>query len=138
MGIPSRAKSGLLSNTWRLIVQGDTRADKARDFNGKGCPGGEQWGKGTQEDCSASGLAVLGFMVMRLVSGLPLANHSDSGLFPVMLASLSQDGFQQEGFWEIGRTYGLSSLSSSDLSQMFPVGGCLLVLSSLPGLPILR
>ena len=32
----------------------------------------------TQEDCSAVWLAVSGFMVMRLVSRLSLANHSDS------------------------------------------------------------
>ena len=35
-------ETGLLSNTWKWIVQGDTRADKARDFIGKGRPGGEQ------------------------------------------------------------------------------------------------
>ena len=28
----------------------ETRADKARDFTGKGHPGGEQQGKGTQEN----------------------------------------------------------------------------------------
>ena len=37
---------------------------------GKGHPGGEQEGKGTQENFSAIWLTVLGFMVMRLVSGL--------------------------------------------------------------------
>ena len=47
-----------------------------------------------------------GFMVIGLVSGLSLANHSDSGSFLVARASLSQDGFQREGFWEVGRTYG--------------------------------
>ena len=35
-------ETGLLCNTWKLIVQGDTCADKARDFIGKGHPGGEQ------------------------------------------------------------------------------------------------
>ena len=55
-------------------------------------------------------LAVLGFMVMGLASGLSLANHSDSRSFLVACASLSQGGFQQEGFWEVGRTcYGLVS-----------------------------
>ena len=34
-------KRGLLSNTWKRTVQGDT-ADQARDFSGKGHPGGEQ------------------------------------------------------------------------------------------------
>ena len=42
---------------------------------GKGCQGREQEGKGTQENCSATWLAVSGFMVMGLVSGLSLANH---------------------------------------------------------------
>ena len=47
---------------------------------------------------------------------LSLANHlawpifGDSGSFLVARASLSQDGFQHEGFWEVGRTYyGLAS-----------------------------
>ena len=35
-----------------------------------------------------------GFMVMGLVSGLSLANHSDSGSFLVASASFNQDGFQ--------------------------------------------
>ena len=38
-------------------------------------------GKGTQENCSAAWLAVLGFMVMGLVSGWSLANHSNSESF---------------------------------------------------------
>ena len=41
------------------------------------------------------------FMVMRLVSGLSLANHSDSESFLVVHTLLSQDGFQQGGFWEV-------------------------------------
>ena len=65
---------------------------KARDFIGKGHPGGDQWGKGTQENCSATRLAVLGFMVMGLVSGWSLASHSNSESFLVVSTSLSQDG----------------------------------------------
>ena len=57
-------ESGLLSNTRKGTVRGDTRADKARDFMGKGRPGGEQEGEGPQEDGSATWLAVSGFMVM--------------------------------------------------------------------------
>ena len=102
-------ESGLLSNTQKWIVWGDTRAAKARDFIWKGHPGGEQEGKGTQENCCATWLTVSGFMVMGLVSGLSLANHSDSASFLVAHASLSQDGFQWGGFWEVGRTYGLVS-----------------------------
>ena len=41
-------ETGLLSNIRKWIVRGDTRADKERDFIGKGHLGGEQWGKGTQ------------------------------------------------------------------------------------------
>ena len=83
-------ESGLLSNNRKWIVGGDTCADKARDFIGKGRPGGEQQGKGTQENCSASWLAVSGSMVMGLVSGWSLANHSNSESFLVVHASLSQ------------------------------------------------
>ena len=73
-------------------------ADKARDFIGKGHPGGEQEGKGTQENCSVTWLAVSGFMVMGLVSGLFLANHSDSESFLVVQALFGQDRCQREGF----------------------------------------
>ena len=51
---------------------------KARDFIGKGHPGGDQWGKGTQENSSAMWLTVSGFTVMGLVPGLSLASHSQS------------------------------------------------------------
>ena len=44
--------------------------DKARDFTVKGHLGGELEGKGIQENCSALWLAVSGFMVIGLVSGL--------------------------------------------------------------------
>ena len=83
------------------MIRGDTCADKAKDFIGKGHPGGEQQGKGTQEDCSVTWLAVLAFMVTGLVSVLSLANHSDSGSFLVAHTWLSQDGGQQERFWEV-------------------------------------
>ena len=45
-------------------------------------------------------LAVSGFMVMGLVSGLSLANHSDSESFLVVHGLFSQDGCQR-GFWEV-------------------------------------
>ena len=102
-----RSKSELFSNTW--IDQGDTQTDKARDFIGKGHPGGEQGGKGNRENCSAASLVVSGLMVMKLVSGLSLANFSDSGSSLVTCASLSQDGFQLEEFWKAGKTCGLAS-----------------------------
>ena len=37
-----------------------------------------------------------------LVSGLSVANHSDLGSFLVVHALLSQDGFQQAEFREVG------------------------------------
>ena len=56
-------------------------------------------------------------------SGFPLANHlalsgSESIFGPPLWArtSLSQDGFQCKGFWEVGRTYyGLAPPPFSDL-----------------------
>ena len=56
-------------------------------------------------------LTVSGFMVTGLVSELSLDNHpadahilSGSGSLLVVHASISQDAFQQEGFWEVGST----------------------------------
>ena len=70
-------------------------------------------------------------MVMGLVSGLSLANHSDSESFLVVYALFSQDGCQREGFWEVvGRV-----VSPFDLSQILQVGSGSLVPSSLPGPP---
>ena len=70
-------------------------------FYWEGHPGGEQEGKGTQENCSAAWLTVSGFVVMALVSGWSLASHTNSDSFLVAHASLSQDGCWQEGFWEV-------------------------------------
>ena len=116
-------ETGLLSNTWKWIVWGDTCADKARDFIRKGHLGREQEGEGTQGNSSTMWLAVSGFMVMGFISGLSLANHSDSESFLVVHALFSQDGCQREGFWEVvGHV-----LSPFDLSRSLPVGGGLLV-----------
>ena len=60
-----------------------------------------------------------GFMVMGLVSGLSLVNHSDSESFLVF----SHDGGHQEGFWEVLRHV----VSPFDLSQTLPFYGGLLV-----------
>ena len=78
-----------LRNEW----SSKTRADEATEFIGKGHPGREWEGKGTQENCSAMWLTVLAFAVMGFVSGLSLADHSDSGPFLVVHTLLSQDGF---------------------------------------------
>ena len=84
-------------------------AVQARDFIGKGCRGGRQEGEGNGENCSATWLTVSGFMVIGLVSGLSLASHSELGSFLGAHASLSRDGFQRGGSWEVARTSGLQS-----------------------------
>ena len=74
------------------------------------------------------------FMVMGLVSGLSLANHSDPESFLVVYALFSQDGCQREGLWEVvGHV-----MSPFDLSQTLPVGGGLLVPCSLPEPPVVK
>ena len=78
-----------------------------------------------------SQLAVSDFMVMGLVSGLSLANHSDSKSFLVVHALFNQDGCQREGFWEM-------VVSPLDLSRTLPVGGGLLGPCSLPGPPVIK
>ena len=62
-------ETGLLSNTRKWIVRGDTCADKARDFIGKGRPGGEQQGKGTQENCSPQPPYKAGIIISILEAG---------------------------------------------------------------------
>ena len=61
-------ETGLLSNTRKWMVRGDTCWQSKR-FYWERAPGWRAVGKGTQENCSAAWLAVLGFMVMELVSG---------------------------------------------------------------------
>ena len=79
-------------------------------------------------------LAVLGSMVMRLISRLSLANHSDSESFLVAHALLSQGGCPLEGFWEVvGQV-----LFPFDLFQSLPVSGGLLALYSFLGLPVIK
>jgi len=71
---------------------------------------------------------------MGLVSGLSLANHSDSESFLVVHALFSQDGCQREGFWEVvGQV-----VSPFDLSRTLLVGGGLLVPCSLPEPPVIK
>ena len=72
-------------------------------------------------------------MVIELVSGLSLANHSDSESFLVVHALFSQDRCQR-GFWEVvGHV-----LSPFDLSGILLVGGGLLVPYFLSGSPVIK
>ena len=71
---------------------------------------------------------------MGLISGLSLANHSDSEFFLVVHALFSQDGCQTEGFLEVvGHV-----VSPLDLSRTLLVGGGLLVPYSLSGSPVIK
>ena len=73
-------------------------------------------------------------MVMGLVSELSLANHSDSGSFLVVHTLFSQDGCQQEGFWElVGH-----AVSPFDLSQILSADGGLLGPCSLLRPPVIK
>ena len=72
--------------------------------------------------------------MLELVSGLSLANHSDSESFLVVHTLFSQDGCERKGFWEVvGHV-----LSPFDLSRILPVGGGSLVLCSLTGPPVIK
>ena len=61
-GDPFQDRKGALVLTQGTKLSEENTGDEARDFTGEG--------KGTQEGRPASGLTVLGFMRMRLLSGL--------------------------------------------------------------------
>ena len=78
----------------RLVLRNELSEEthvlmKQETLLGRGTLGGEQQGKGAQEDRSAPQHAVSGFMVMGLASRLSLANRSDSGPFLVVHTELS-------------------------------------------------
>ena len=70
----------------------ETHADKARGFIWKGTQVESSSDGNQHENCSVAWLAVSGFMVMGLVSGWSLANHSNLESFRVAHAFLSQNG----------------------------------------------
>ena len=86
---------------------------KQETFLGRAAAVESPEGRGPQENCSATWPHSLGFMVVRSVSGLSLANHCDSGSFLVAHTLPSQDGCQREGFWEVEEHV----VSPFDLSQ---------------------
>ena len=57
-----------------------------------------RWGGGNTGDPLCCVAPSLGFYGAGLVSGLSLANHSDSESFLVAHTPLNQDGCQREGF----------------------------------------
>lgn len=81
-------------------------------------------------------LKVSGLMVMGLVACLSLASHLDSGSFLMVHTALSQHGTSKENSGRLVGHVGLCVLSPFDLSRILPVGGSLLVPSSLSGPPV--
>ena len=93
-------RTGLLSHTWKWIVRGDAGAEKPRDFTGEESPGGEQWARGAQEDCSATRLTVSGFTVMGSVSGLSLDSHWLRPYWWCTCCSAKRDASEEDfGLW---------------------------------------
>ena len=95
--------------TLRNDLSEETHVLTKQEIFWEGAPRQRAAGKGTQENClvvpTAMWLAVSGFMVMELFSGLSLANHlrlaKISESFLVVHALFSQDGCQREGFWKV-------------------------------------
>ena len=81
-------------------------------------------------------LAVTGFLMMGLVSGLSLANHSSSGS-SWWHHSAKMDSSEEDSGRLVGHMDWLL-LSPFDLSQILLVGGGLLILCFLPGSPALK
>ena len=93
--------------------------------------GREQRGKGPRGLlCRWLQSRVYGDGWFQVVSG----HRSDSGSFLEVHTLLSQDGSQRGGFWEVG-----GHLETPfGFSQILPDGGGLLVLYSLPRLPVVK
>ena len=126
-------KTGLLSNTRKWIARGDTSADKARDFTGKGPPGGEQMVRearraalphGSQSQVYGDGIS---FWVV----------FSQSFWLRVLPGGARL--VQPRGMPERRILGGVGQVVSPfDLSRTLPVGCGLLVLCSLPGPPVVK
>ena len=125
---------GLLSNITCVLEMNETHMLKKQDILlGKGAWAESRRVREPRRTTLSHGLQSRDFMVMGLVSGLSLANHSDSGSFLVVHTLFSQDGCWK-GFWEVVRHV----VSPFDLSRTLPVGGGLLVPCSLAGPPVIK
>ena len=100
-GTPSRAKLGFGLTLGNELSEETHVLTKQETLLGKGTQVESSRVREPRRIALPHGSAVSGFMVMGLVSGLSLANHSDSESFLVVHALFSQDGCQREGFWEV-------------------------------------
>ena len=73
-GVAGRYIGSCLTLGNELSKEKHVLLNKAADLIGKRCPGREKDCEETQENCSVTWPTVSGFMVIRLVSGLSLAN----------------------------------------------------------------
>ena len=123
-------QTGLSSNARNEVVRGDVLT-RQRLYWKMGT-----WWEGTvgPRRAACCTAAVLGFTLLGFVSGLSLTSHSDSGSFLGAHMLLSQDGCQQEGFWEVLRHVG----SPFYLFWTLPIGGGLLVPCSFLGSPVIK
>ena len=77
---------------------------------------------------------VSGFMVMGVVPGFSLVNHSDSGSFLGGTHVAQSRWMPARGFWEV-----VGHMESPfDISPVLPVGGGLVVICSSPGPPVIK
>ena len=93
-------ETGLMSNIGNELSEDTQMLIKQKILSGKGTRVESSRVREPRRTALLLG-KVSGFMVMGLVSGLSLANQSDSESFLVVHALFSQDGCQREGFWEV-------------------------------------
>lgn len=120
-------KVGSFHNAREMNRQGNTRAHKVRDFVIGRAPRRESR-RGTQESCSAMALN-LGFHGGGSISGLSLANHSDSGSSWWCTPCSAKMGYQRERI--LGKQCDCRGISLG-LSRTLPAGGGFLVPCSMP------
>ena len=113
-GTPLGPDSGLLSNSQKWIVQGDTRTDvtKPKTLLERGAQVEKGRLREPRRTALPCGSRPQVLWQWNQLSWLSLANHLAScpyvvglGSFLVAQTSVSQGEFQREGFWKAGRIY---------------------------------
>ena len=101
-------ESGLLSNTWKWILPSKHMCWKSKRLYWEGVPGWKAGGLGNPRGLLCHMAGSLRFygdkMSFQVVSGQSLWLRVHLGGARLLL----QDGFQTGGFWEVGKTCGIS------------------------------